>query len=85
MANGRIDAIAFTSSPQVQRLAKAAEEAGLSEILTEGFRRTKVVAIGPVAGEELSRLGISPDAVVDAPYAMKPLLGAIQRLFSKTR
>jgi uroporphyrinogen-III synthase len=85
MANGRIDAIAFTSSPQVQRLAKAAEDAGLSEILTEGFRRTKVVAIGPVVGEELSRLGISPDAVADAPYAMKPLLGAIERLFSKTR
>lgn len=85
MANGRIDAIAFTSSPQVQRLANLAEEAGLSEILKEGFRRTKVVAIGPVVGEELSRLGISPDAMADAPYAMKPLLGAIQRLFSKTR
>ena len=81
MAAGRVDAIAFTSSPQVQRLTQVAEKAGLGAALKDGLGRTKVAAIGPVVAKELERFGIRPDATVEPPYAMKPLVAAITRLF----
>ena len=81
MAAGRIDAIAFTSSPQVQRLAQVADKAGLAAALKDGLGRTKVAAIGPVVAKELERFGVRPDATVEPPYAMKPLVAAIARLF----
>jgi uroporphyrinogen-III synthase len=81
MAAGRIDAIAFTSSPQIQRLAQVAEKAGLAAALKDGFGRTKTAAIGPVVAKELERFGVRPDATVAPPYAMKPLVTAIARLF----
>lgn len=45
---GRIAAIAFTSSPHVQRLAEVAEKTGLAETLRQGLARTKVAVIGPL-------------------------------------
>lgn len=78
---GRIDAIAFTSSPQVQRLAEVAGENGLAETLRQGRARTKVAVIGPVAAAALARLGVSPDAMADRPYSMKPFVQAIIGLF----
>lgn len=82
MAEGCVDVIAFTSSPQVQRLVEVAEKAGLRETLDEGFRRTKVAVIGPVAAAELARLGVRPDATAETPYAMKRLVTAIERLLA---
>ena len=82
LGEGRIEAIAFTSSPQVQRLASVAEKAGLAETLRQGLERTKVAVIGPVAANELARLGVSPDAMPDTSYSMKPLVQAIVRLFA---
>ena len=81
LGEGRIEAIVFTSSPQVQRLASVAEEAELAETLRQGLERTKVAVIGPVAADELARLGVSPDAMPDTSYSMKPLVQAIIRLF----
>jgi uroporphyrinogen-III synthase len=78
---GRIDAIAFTSSPQVKRLGEVAEKTGLAETLRQGLARTKVAVIGPVAADALARLGVSPDAMPDTSYSMKPLVQAIIRLF----
>ena len=82
LGEGRIEVIAFTSSPQVKRLAEVAEKAGLAETLKQGFARTKVAVIGPVAADELARLGVSPDAMPDTSYSMKPLVQAIIRLFT---
>jgi uroporphyrinogen-III synthase len=84
MAAGGIDAIAFTSSPQVQRLTQVADKAGLAAALKDGFGQTKVAAIGPVVAKELERFGIRHDATVEPPYAMKPLVTAIARLFERT-
>ena len=81
LGEGRINAIAFTSSPQVKRLAEVAEKTGLAEMLSQGLARTKVAVIGPVAADELARLGVSPDAMPDTSYSMKPLVQAIVRLF----
>jgi uroporphyrinogen-III synthase len=81
LGEGRFAAIAFTSSPQVQRLAEVAGKAGLAETLRQGLARTKVAVIGPVAADALARLGVSPNAMPDTSYSMKPLVQAIIRLF----
>lgn len=82
LGDGRIAAIAFTSSPQVRRLAEVAEKAGLAKTLRHGLARTKITVIGPVAADELARLGVSPDAMADRPYSMKPFVQAIIGLFA---
>ena len=82
LGEGHIAAIAFTSSPQVKRLAEVAGKAGLAETLQQGLARTKVAVIGPVAADELARLGVSPDAMADRPYSMKPFVQAIMGLFA---
>jgi uroporphyrinogen-III synthase len=82
LGEGDIDAIAFTSSPQIRRLAMVAEQAGLTDTLRQGFTRTKVAAIGPVVADELARLGLSPDAMPDKSYSIKPLVQAIAALFA---
>jgi uroporphyrinogen-III synthase len=82
LGGGRIEAIAFTSSPQVKRLAQVAEKAGLTETLRHGLARTKITVIGPVVADELTRLGVSPDAMADRPHSIKPFVQAIIGLFA---
>ena len=82
LGEGRIAAIAFTSSPQVKRLVDVAKQAGLAETLRQGLARSKVAVIGPVAADELARFGVSPDAMPDTPYSLKPLVQAIVGLFA---
>ena len=82
LGEGRIAAIAFTSSPQVKRLVEVAKQAGLAETLRQGLARSKVAVIGPVAADELARFGVSPDAMPDTPYSLKPLVQAIVGLFA---
>ncbi|HVJ30890.1 MAG TPA: uroporphyrinogen-III synthase, partial [Gammaproteobacteria bacterium] len=71
---GRVDAIAFTSKAQVQRLLELAQKRGLEAALRSGFRRTKVAAIGPVVAAELESARISVDAMPEDSYSMKPLV-----------
>ena len=82
LGEGRIEAIAFTSSPQVHRLAAVAEKTGLGETLRQALARTAVAAIGPAGAGELARLGVSPDAMLDTSYSMKPLVQSIVHLFA---
>lgn len=84
LGEGEIDAIAFTSSPQVRRLADVAEKAGLAATLRRGLACTKVAVIGPVAADALARLGVTPDAMPDTSYSLKPLVKAIEGLFAAT-
>jgi uroporphyrinogen-III synthase len=75
LGEGRIAAIAFTSSPQVRRLAEVTGKAGLAETLRQGLARTKITS-------HPCRLGVSPDAMADRPYSMKPFVQAIIGLFA---
>lgn len=77
MAAGGIDAIAFTSTPQVARLFEVAQATGRSGALQAAFRRTVTAAIGPVAAEALARRGITAEIVPSERYFMKPLVAAI--------
>lgn len=78
MAAGRLDAIAFTSSPQLERLAEVARERGLEPQLRAGLARTPIASIGPVVTAAVEKLGgrvaIAPAA---GAFHLKPLVGAI--------
>jgi uroporphyrinogen-III synthase len=74
---GRVDAIAFTSKAQVQRLLALAGKRQLEAALRSGLKRTKVAVIGPVAAAELESLGVRIDAMPEESYSMKPLVTSV--------
>ena len=82
MEAGRVDAIAFTSKAQVQRLLELAEKRRLEEALRSGLERTKVAAIGPVVAAELTSLGVRVDAMPEESYSMKPLVMSVCELLA---
>ena len=58
---GRVDVVAFTSSPQVRHLFLVAERRGLREALAVGLRdRVTVAVIGPVCAATLREYGVTP-------------------------
>jgi len=84
MAEGAFDMIAFTSSPQVERLTEVAREAGLERELAAGLQRLRVAAIGPVVEDALKVLGIAGVIAPAGAFHMKPLVRAIAAAWSKS-
>jgi uroporphyrinogen-III synthase len=80
LASGRVDAIAFTSKAQVQRLLDVARRKELEAALRSGFERTRVAAIGPIVAAELTSAGIRVDATPKESYSMKPLVTSVCEL-----
>jgi uroporphyrinogen-III synthase len=78
MAQGRIDAIALTSSGQARRLFDVAKAHGCETRLREGLANTPIASVGPVVSDELAthglRANISP---AEGAYFMKPLIAAM--------
>ncbi len=85
MAEGRVDAIALTSSGQVRRLFDVAQAHGCEARLREGLARTPIASVGPVVSDELKSHGlhaeISPAA---GAYFMKPLISAMAVALAKS-
>jgi uroporphyrinogen-III synthase len=77
MGQGRVDAIAFTSAPQVARLFEAVTGSGGEDRLLAALRRTPIGAIGPVVAGELQRHGLEPAIMPQGSFFMKPLVTAI--------
>jgi uroporphyrinogen-III synthase len=74
LRSGGIDAIAFTSTPQVERLFSAAP----AEEIKSALGRTLVAAIGPVVGETLHRHGVQSLLMPEASFFLKPLTTALE-------
>jgi uroporphyrinogen-III synthase len=74
---GRIDAIAFTSASQVDRLFAVAGGAGGEARLTAALARVRVAAIGPIVVEALGTRGVRIDVVPDKAFVMRNLVGAL--------
>jgi uroporphyrinogen-III synthase len=75
MAAGRIDAITFTSAPQVRRFRDVARAAGREAELLPGLERIVVAAVGPIVAEELHALGVQVNVTPhDNTFFMKPLV-----------
>jgi uroporphyrinogen-III synthase len=78
LAAGAIDAIAFTSAPQVRRLSEVARESGREAALGAGLARTRIAAVGPVVAEEIAKLGARAEIAPTRTFALKPLVAAIE-------
>lgn len=79
LANREIDAIAFTSKAQVERLAQVARQQCSSERLRRGLEASLVAAVGPVVAAELEELGVDVDVIPESDYFMKPMVTALMR------
>ncbi len=78
---GRVDAIAFTSAPQVDRVVDVAHAAGMQGRLPELLNRTVVAAVGPVTAARLRSHGLPVHLELERQFFMKPLVEALaQRL-----
>jgi len=85
MAQGRIDAIALTSSGQPRRLFEVAQAHGCEARLREGLDQTPIASVGPVVSEELRVHGIEADILpANESYFMKPLISAMATALSKS-
>jgi len=71
---GRVDAIAFTSSAQIERLIAVASE----ETARLALANTLVAAVGPVVAETLRRHGVDARAMPEESFFLKPLTGALE-------
>lgn len=74
---GKVDAIAFTSKAQVERLLAVAHKSGSGEALRSALEATLVAAIGPIAAAELAAAGIRVDVVPESDFFMKPMVSAL--------
>lgn len=80
MADGRIDFVAFTSSPQVRRFEEVAKKRGLEEAWRAGLARTRIAAVGPVVAEAVEAIGAKVAVAPESSFHMKPLVNAIRAL-----
>jgi uroporphyrinogen-III synthase len=77
MQQDRVDAVAFTSLQQVERLFRLVD----GERLKQALAHTVVAAIGPVVADTLRAHGVEPQVVPEESYYLKPLTQAlIERL-----
>src|SRR5580704_16274247 len=76
MAAGRVDLIAFTSSPQLRRLTQVARAHKCEDALASAYAKTKCAAVGPVVAAAIEAAGgtvaVSPDN-----FHMRPMVNAI--------
>jgi uroporphyrinogen-III synthase len=77
LADGAVDAIAFTSASQVDRLWQVARETGAEARLAAGLARARVAAIGPIAADALAARRTRIDIIPDKSFVMRRLVNAI--------
>ncbi|MDX1587737.1 MAG: uroporphyrinogen-III synthase [Oleiphilaceae bacterium] len=77
IVDGRLDAVAFTSQPQVRRLLKVGAAMEADEALLEALNRMTVIAVGPVVRDRLEESGITVDVMPEESYFMKPMVRAL--------
>jgi uroporphyrinogen-III synthase len=83
MAGGEVEVIAFTSSPQVERLLEVAKGTQREETLQTALRATAIAAAGLVDAGDLQRRGFNVTITPDHSYFMKPLVTAIVAVLSR--
>ena len=71
---GGVDAIAFTSTPQVERLFAVGPDAEVRRAL----QATLVAAVGPIVAEALRRHGVEARLMPEEAFFLKPLTAALE-------
>lgn len=77
LAAGGIDMVAFTSSPQIDRLFEVARAAGIEPLLRTGLARARIASIGPIVDETLGRYDLVAGIRPERSFHLKPLVRAI--------
>jgi uroporphyrinogen-III synthase len=77
MAGGRVDAIAFTSASQVDRLWAVAAAGKREDQLVAALGKVRVAAIGPIVVEALGARGARIDVVPEKGFVMRRLVNAL--------
>jgi len=80
LASGSIDAIAFTTRKQLDRLFEVAMSQGLIEDLQLGLRRTRIAAVGPIVVDGLREKGLRVDVVPERSFFLRPLVEQLVKL-----
>jgi uroporphyrinogen-III synthase len=80
-ANGEVDAIVFTSSPQIDRLYEVATERKLDEQWKQAVERMKIASVGPIVSDTLRLKGLRVDVQPEQGFQMKNLVVHIRRAF----
>jgi uroporphyrinogen-III synthase len=76
---GAIDAIAFTSTPQLRRLVAVGGAARVARALA----RTHVAAVGPVVAQALAHHGIRVQSMPEDSFFLKPLTSALEEALGR--
>jgi uroporphyrinogen-III synthase len=79
LRSGEIDAIAFTSKAQIERLFAAAP----AESVRAALSATNVAAIGPVVAASLAAHGVVVKTMPESSWFMKPLTAALSELLAE--
>jgi uroporphyrinogen-III synthase len=74
MSRGEVDAIAFTSGAQVERLFAIAPAARVQAALAH----TRVAAVGPIVADALARHSVPVASMPQDSFFMKPLTSALE-------
>ena len=77
MASGSLDAIAFTTAMQVERLFQVASNQGVEPALRQGLGRIFVAAVGPIVAGCLEKRGIRVDCVPQKQFFLRRLTQAM--------
>ncbi len=81
MDQGKIDAVIFTSSPQIDRLFDVATEGQADAALRRGLAKTKVAAVGPIVADNFRAHRIRVDICPEHGWVMKNLVQQIKKAF----
>ena len=83
MTEGRVDAIIFTSSPQIDRLFEVAIDQQTTDRLKQGLAKTLVAAVGPIVEESLERRGIEVHVRPEQGFVMKNLVQHLKKAMAR--
>jgi uroporphyrinogen-III synthase len=75
MQAGEIDAIAFTSTPQIERIFSVAPAQKIAAALS----KTLVAAVGPVVADTLQKHGIQARLMPEDSFFLKPLTSVLEK------
>jgi uroporphyrinogen-III synthase len=78
LRSGSVDAIAFTSKAQIDRLFAVATHGDVCAALAA----TQVAVVGPVVAEALRQRGVRVDAMPQSSWSMKPLSAELARVLA---
>src|SRR4051812_11275902 len=79
LVSGKVDAIAFTSSAQVDRVFQVASEQGATETLHQALLGVTVAAVGPTCASTLRSRGVAHAIMPERSFFMRSLVAEMCR------